>query len=339
VTQGYLVLPKEIRLESSIVQNLKRRPSWKVALQAVFNLTLYVALWWLAANISRWWFWLIAWWFQAVILCGFLGAAHDCAHGTFAAKGRGNHVAGALWSAGILLNFALYKYHHLEHHSHTSIEGDTEPAGTFPDLKSYLASLPMTGFFVAFWRMSLQACIGEFPHFVRTAAARRAVRQDNIYLSAWLCTICGATIMWPHTLLFFYWVPLFLLLPMLLWTSLPEHYDCEQSSNVLSNTRTVVSNALFRFVSWNANFHAEHHVYPSIPSSNLPRVHSLIGRHFEFRESSYILFHVRLILSLIRKNRTKSSLETLKPEERVVFSTYHEDSLLAEHPIGDGGTE
>lgn len=57
-----------------------------------------------------------------------------------------------------------------------------------------------------------------------------------------------------------------------------EHADCEISTgmNCLRNTRSTKSCAIIRQLLWNMNFHAEHHLYPSVPFYNLPKLHQLL---------------------------------------------------------------
>ncbi|HEX7166129.1 MAG TPA: fatty acid desaturase, partial [Acidimicrobiales bacterium] len=85
--------------------------------------------------------------------------------------------------------------------------------------------------------------------------------------------------------------------------SMPEHYGCGDERDALANTRTVRSNALFRFVLWNNNFHAEHHLYPAVPWHNQPKLHAYLaagGRHRHL-ETSYAVWHARMARSLWRE--------------------------------------
>ncbi|WP_396229997.1 fatty acid desaturase, partial [Frankia sp. CpI1-P] len=65
-----------------------------------------------------------------------------------------------------------------------------------------------------------------------------------------------------------------------------------------SNSRSVRSNPLIRFVIWNANYHAEHHAVPWVAAVNLPLLHKAM-RGVEYRrERSYLAFHLGLLRSL-----------------------------------------
>ena len=42
------------------------------------------------------------------------------------------------------------------------------------------------------------------------------------------------------------------------------------------STRTVYLNSVFSFLYWHMEYHIEHHMFPSVPSYNLPKLHELI---------------------------------------------------------------
>ena len=42
------------------------------------------------------------------------------------------------------------------------------------------------------------------------------------------------------------------------------------------STRTVYLNSVFSFLFWHMEYHIEHHMFPIVPSYNLPKLHNLI---------------------------------------------------------------
>ena len=42
------------------------------------------------------------------------------------------------------------------------------------------------------------------------------------------------------------------------------------------STRTVILNPISSFLYWQMEYHIEHHVFPIVPSYNLPKLHELI---------------------------------------------------------------
>jgi fatty acid desaturase len=316
------MIPLSLRLTTSQLAELRKPPWWSLPLQLLFILGGYAGLAYVGALGRSPALWLLVWWFQGVILSGFLGAAHDCAHGKFVHGRVANHVIGAVWASLVFFNFSLYKYFHLKHHRYTAVDGDTEPNGLFPNLWSYLKHLPTTSFFLSFWKMSIESAMGHFPDFVATPEAKRDVQLDNILQLMWFLTALLLTILWPKFMALYYWAPMAFYFPMVFLTSLPEHYGCDQGNDVQRNTRTVTSNWMFRLVFWNGNYHAEHHLYPNIPSWNLPRLHKLIGHRFSFVEKSYIRFHLRLIWDLLNGHRqnARASTEVPDPSKRINYT-------------------
>lgn len=300
-------------VRKDVLRELSKKRSFGSLPLTLFNVGAYIILCLTGAWVNTWWAWPIVWWFQGFILSGFIGASHECVHGTFATGRRVNRIAGALWSSMILLNFTIYKHYHIEHHKYTGVPNDTETPYVFRNLWDYVCSLPETGFFVAFWSMSVNAMFGRFPHFIRTKSARRAVLEDVYVLFFWVLLTIGATIIWPKLLLF-YWCPIVFYFPMVFLTSLPEHYGCDEGPDLVTNTRSLSSNFIFRVIFWNGNYHAEHHVYPAVPAYNLPKLHALIGNQFKFREGSYVLFHLKLIKSLIRAKTPQGQVFIAAPK-------------------------
>jgi fatty acid desaturase len=313
----------KLRLSPGEIKTLHHRPLWKPVLQSVFNVTAYASLGALAHFTDYLALSLLCWVLMGFVLSGFLGASHDCAHSSFFNSPLANRIAGGFWSSVVLFNFTIYRFYHLEHHRYTNVEGDTEPGGAFESFFQYLASLPTTSFFVSFWLMSIRACRREFPHFIRTRRQRRDVLLDNVPLVSWVFAAALLTFLWPRQLLFMYWGPMFFYFPMVFLTSLPEHYDCDDGPGLTVNTRSMHSNALFRYIFWNGNYHAEHHTYPRVPSCNLPALSRLIRPAFVNREDSYVRFHLKLITSLIRhtKDTAGPAASALK---RVEFETYRD---------------
>ncbi len=62
---------------------------------------------------------------------------------------------------------------------------------------------------------------------------------------------------------------------------------------MLHRTRSVVSNAIFRWCWWNMDYHIEHHIWPAVPFHQLPELHRLGSQHYISAENDYINFFVK----------------------------------------------
>ena len=45
---------------------------------------------------------------------------------------------------------------------------------------------------------------------------------------------------------------------------------------IRDSTRTVYLNPVFSFLYWHMEYHIEHHIFPTVPSHNLPKLHNLV---------------------------------------------------------------
>jgi fatty acid desaturase len=143
---------------------------------------------------------------------------------------------------------------------------------------------------------TVRTVAGAPPRYVRTSARRADVRADAVALALALAVAVVGLALAPGTTLRWWLVPLGITysLPFIV-TALPEHHGCDLGPDPLANTRTVVSNPVFRFLYWNNNFHAEHHLAPSVAYHRLPELHvHLAGRH-EHLSPSYLRFHLGVL--------------------------------------------
>lgn len=299
-------IPAELVIEGAILQELCLQSPHKAIALLLFNLSTYVLLGLVGLWLNVWWLWPVVWWFQGMILYGFACAAHDCIHGVMGNSERTNRLAGIFFSVPIWFNFTLYKYFHFDHHKYTNVSGDSQEIvviySTLWDYASGFIIWVSAG--ATYWLIaSVQACFGKFPSYIRSEKARRAVLVDSIVLFLWILLMTAVTCWWTEYALLFYWCPLIAGFVLVYLMAFPEHYGCTQSLDPSCNTRSIYSNFLVRWINWYGNYHAEHHLYPAVPSYNLPRVRALIGKGFKFQECSYILFHLKLIGSLLPNQR------------------------------------
>ncbi|MFH7027072.1 MAG: fatty acid desaturase [Heteroscytonema crispum UTEX LB 1556] len=96
-----------------------------------------------------------------------------------------------------------------------------------------------------------------------------------------------------------YWLlPLFVEQPIMRFILIAEHTGCTFDSNPLTNTGTTLTLLPMGFRMWNMPFHAEHHLYPSIPFHKLPKAHLLLSKHFVSIEPGYIKVNRDIIAKL-----------------------------------------
>ena len=212
-------------------------------------------------------------WGLALAFC----AMHEACHRTaFASRPINDAVA---WWAGVLsfYNADFYRRYHQWHHRYTHLPGldpeleDAPPTTT----AAYLIELSGLPWWIGKLRGHLAGLRGDFggrPYIPADAAGavRRSLRlQFGVYGLLALLSLIGA-----NGFLFWYWLlPLALGQPLLRFVMLAEHGGCPFVADGLRNTRTTHTLAPLRWLMWNMPFHAEHHLYPSLPFHALARAH------------------------------------------------------------------
>lgn len=283
--------PRQL-LAASVLKSLNQQSNWVGGIRFVihFTIVLLSGLAWAQAPGL--------WRLPALVLYGaslafMFCAVHECVHRTAFASRRMNDIVA--WFAGLLsfYNSTFYRRYHQWHHRYTRVEGkDPELTDLSPkNVAQYLwvlSGLP-------WWKGKIvghvKVALGELedcyylPESVHAAVIRSTRLQLGVYGAIALIT---AALGHPF-FLFTYWVlPLAVGQPFLRFTLLAEHTGCTLDDNPLKNTRTTLTLWPLRFLMWNMPYHAEHHLYPSVPFHALPEAHNVLKEHFSTVDSGYV---------------------------------------------------
>ena len=244
----------------------------------------------------------------AMLLLGIAQAAlfapiHETMHQTAFASRRANVVVGWLAACPSLLNWHFYTAFHLAHHRHTQ-DPANDPELILPP-PSTLDAYVLRVLALPYWRARLTVVadcwrgdLGRYKFVPDRAVPRviQSVRMMTVFvlgLAALSMVVFG-----PWTPVLFWLGPQILGQPFLRLYLLTEHTFCTEDDNGLTNTRTTLTNALMRLVMWNMSYHAEHHLYPSIPFHRLPAAHAAIGSRLAVIQDGYRNFHASYIRTL-----------------------------------------
>lgn len=243
----------------------------------------------------------------ALVIYGFSFASmfapmHECVHRSAFASNRLNDIVA--WFAGLLsfYNSTFYRRYHKWHHRYTQIPGkDPELSDPKPtNLREYILELSgitwWLGKIKTYIRLS-QGNLENCPFIPETAQAEviNSVRwQMGVY---GLAVAISVGFQQPWFIL--YWLlPLAVGQPILRFILLAEHTGCTNDDNPLTNTRTTLTLAPLRFMMWNMPFHAEHHLYQSIPFHALPAAHQDLKPYFDHIDPGYLKVNRDIISSL-----------------------------------------
>jgi fatty acid desaturase len=251
--------------------------------------------------------WPLALRLAGLLICG-VGLAtsfaplHECCHRT-AFRGRKLNDTVA-WMAGLLsfYNSTYYRRYHQWHHRYTHQPGlDPELNDPVPTtVWVYLLELGGWNWWtgkLAGYRQLLWGDLSGLPYLSPELIpqVRRSVRlQFSVYLALALASLVSDT-----GFLFWFWLlPLAVGQPVLRFLLLAEHSGCSFSSDGTENTRTTLTIWPVRWLMWNMPFHAEHHLYPSLPFHALPAAHDPIAPHLRHCDRGYLAVHRRLLRNL-----------------------------------------
>ncbi len=236
-------------------------------------------------------------------LATLFAPTHETMHQTAFASRRANMVVGWLAACPAMLNWHFYTAFHLAHHRHTQAPGlDPEltpmPPGTWP---GYFARISGLNYWRARWAV-LRDCwrgnLSAYPYIPSRAARRiiRSVRLMTVFILG-LSALSMVLIGWWAPLVFWI-IPQLLAQPLLRLYLLTEHTGCTLDDNGLTNTRTTLTIAPVRAIMWNMSFHAEHHLYPSIPFHRLPTAHAAMRSRLAVVQPGYTRWHLGFLRSL-----------------------------------------
>ncbi len=242
-------------------------------------------------------------WIYGLGLATLFAPVHECVHRTaFASRWLNDGVA---WITSLFsfYNSTFFRYYHRWHHRYTQIPGkDPELSDPKPQtLGQYLLEISggywWIGRFQFFSRVALGQ-IDRYPFVPDSAKAEviRSVRIQVLIYGIGIALSIGLAYPWFVIL---WLLPLILGQPVLRFILLAEHTGCSYDDNSLTNTRTTLTIWPVRFLMWNMPFHAEHHLYPSIPFHALSAAHQDLRSHWTQIESGYVQANRQIIMGLV----------------------------------------
>ena len=213
------------------------------------------------------------------------------------------------WAVGLLAGFLLvlpprwFHHFHMAHHRHAQDRARDPELLDVPPLTRSRYGYRLTG--IPYW-------IGTARTLVRTAADRAnepwlpaharasVVLEARLFLAAY-ALLAAAAVATRSTLPLWFWIgPVLLGQPVLRWVLMAEHAGCAEVVDPYSNTRTTLASWPLRYLFWNANFHAEHHLAPGVPFHALPRMHEMIRDRLKRLDHGYARAHRGIRSSLPR---------------------------------------
>jgi fatty acid desaturase len=238
--------------------------------------------WWLPAALVL----------QGLFVVSLFAAMHEAVHYSAFRHRRLNEAVAWLAGLGILFNATYYRQFHFAHHRYTQDPARDPELLTAPVPRSRRAFVWRSSA-LPYWTARLvnvtALCRGRFTglDFIPATARPEIVRSVRAMVAV-LAALAAVSIALRSDALLWYWLlPLALGLPFLRLYLVTEHTGCTEDDDGLSNTRTTLSAWPVRFLMWNLPYHAEHHLYPSIPFHQLPAAHRRLRPHLRVVARGY----------------------------------------------------
>jgi fatty acid desaturase len=253
------------------------------------------------------WVWVTG--FALGVLLNFLYAAqHELSHATVFKTRWLNEVFGRI--IGFLMIFPrdYDQIMHFAHHQYTQDwERDGELVREPYTLTTYL--LWLSG--VSYWRNRVFGVVRRargiiVEPYIRPEEEAKVVRESRLHLAGYMVIALVSVVMGSWAALTFWLIPMVLTKPVHQLQNTIEHLGLSHESDILENTRSTRTNALFRWLCWQMPYHTAHHTFPAVPFWKLRDLNDRIeDKAGEVHRMGWIEFQVEVIKKLMAKDESQ----------------------------------
>ena len=238
-------------------------------------------VWWVS---EVWWLLIPAWIVHGILLAFLFCPLHEVIHRT-AFKSRWlNDLVGYVFGFVILLPPGYFRFFHFEHHRETQIDGKDPELGE-PKPKTVSAFIWYLTGLKNYWWVMISVVVGHargrvVEAYIPEDGKALVIREARWFVLGYGLVALGMIVFATWAPLTYWFVPLMLGMPFLRFYLMAEHTLLPFTEDMLVNTRTMKTNAVIRWLSWQMPYHTEHHTFPSVPFHNLAAAYEKIApRH------------------------------------------------------------
>lgn len=243
---------------------------------------------------------------QGTLIAFLFAPMHEACHSSAFKLRSLNVLVGRIAGLIILRPFFYMKYRHMAHHTFTQHPKMDPDRVAFPrSISEYLLHVSSCNIWHRMLKNLLWLSFGVFspqerefiPRNEFSAVANEVRVMVFIYLMVFVISVY-----FQSWLAVYVWLlPRIIGEPVLRAVRMAEHTGMDETPDMRNNTRTTITNPIVRALYWNMPYHAEHHLFPSVPFHALPQLHKVVGPHL--KEVSPGIFDIHFnILGRIREN-------------------------------------
>ena len=223
---------------------------------------------------------------------------HEGVHGTIHKNIWVNNFIGSLSGYIVLQTMAGYRVLHLKHHKYLNINGDPGLLKTYVSNKFIIVAME--------WGYLLFGYVA-FLSVIPYQGFKQGTKKDKVLIIkdlVFIFLISGLIIkLLPLSWLIHGWlIPMIFVHFMMNVRGMSQHLMLEDHHDPYNGARTIIAHPIVDFFLCNENYHIEHHLYPSIPWYNLKKVHSLIQRELNEKNSTILFSFREFIIQFINKS-------------------------------------
>ena len=289
-------------LTAETLKALNTRNNWRGFTQLAGHLTVMGTSGYFWAMGDNWWIKILALIIYGFSLATMFAVVHECCHRTAFANNHLNDLVA--WFAGVLsgYNSSFFRRYHKWHHRYTQIIGkDPELEDPKPtNLKEYLLEISGLRWWFGKLQTYYRVARGKLENcpYIAENARDEVVRSTRLQILVYFSAIALSLLVGQPLFITYWLLPLAVGQPILRAILLAEHTGCSNDNNSFTNTRTTLTWFPIKFMMWNMPFHAEHHLYPSIPFHALPQAHQQLKEHFTKIDRGYVKVNLDILVNL-----------------------------------------
>jgi fatty acid desaturase len=280
---------------------------------------LHLALWLVLLSatvllvvVSRDTFWLLlpAMFIHGVVMVHNFALQHECSHYTAFRSRRLCNLLASVCGFLLFIPPRFFRYEHGDHHTYTNLPGSDPELIELPRSRLhylwYLSAIPYWySQFEGLLRRATGHLTEQEKRFIPPVEEPAIVRESRIMLAGYAGIVALMVITGSLVPVFYWWLPMLLAEPVMRFIRMTEHVGRPLVADRRINTRSTEVSALWRFLAWNMNYHAEHHYAASVPFHALGKLHERLKGHVHVEKMGYLHAH-RTILDSMAQTRSKA---------------------------------